>query len=86
MVTRIGLDGLVSYASPSSVRNVGWRPDQLVGRSALAGTDPRDLPAARETVERLKRGEIEKVLTRHRTRHCAKGDIWIESTLRVTRG
>jgi PAS domain-containing protein len=37
MVTRIGLDDLVSYASPSSVRIVGWRPDQLVGTSAPGG-------------------------------------------------
>jgi diguanylate cyclase (GGDEF)-like protein/PAS domain S-box-containing protein len=85
MVTRIGLDDLVSYASPSSVRIVGWRPDQLVGRSALAGINPLDLPAARETVERLKRGEIEEARTTHRTRHREKGEIWIESTLRVTR-
>ena len=85
MVTRIGIDDLVSYASPSSVRIVGWRPDQLVGRSAVAGINPLDLPATRETVERLKRGEIEEARTTHRTRHREKGDIWIESTLRVTR-
>jgi diguanylate cyclase (GGDEF)-like protein/PAS domain S-box-containing protein len=85
MVTRIGLDDLVSYASPSSVRIVGWRPDQLIGQSALAGINPLDLPATREIVERLKRGEIEEARTTHRTRHREKGDIWIESTLRVTR-
>jgi diguanylate cyclase (GGDEF)-like protein/PAS domain S-box-containing protein len=85
MVTRIGLDDLVSYASPSSVRIVGWRPDQLVGTSALAGINPLNLPATREIVERLKRGEIEEARTTHRTRHREKGDIWIESTLRVTR-
>jgi PAS domain S-box-containing protein len=85
MVTRIGLDDLVSYASPSSVRIVGWRPDQLVGTSAPGGINPLDLPATREIVERLKRGEIEEARTTRRTRHREKGDIWIESTLRVTR-
>jgi PAS domain S-box-containing protein len=85
MVTRIGLDDLVSYASPSSVPIVGWRPDQLVGTSAPGGINPLDLPATREIVERLKRGEMEEARTTHRTRHREKGDIWIESTLRVTR-
>jgi diguanylate cyclase (GGDEF)-like protein len=33
----------------------------------------------------MKRGEIEEARTTHRTRHREKGEIWIESTLRVTR-
>jgi diguanylate cyclase (GGDEF)-like protein/PAS domain S-box-containing protein len=85
LVTRIGLDDRISYASPSSIRIVGLRPDQLVGRSALAGVNPLDLPTMRQTVERLKRGEIEEGRTTSRTRHPEKGEIWLESTLRVTR-
>jgi diguanylate cyclase (GGDEF)-like protein/PAS domain S-box-containing protein len=85
MVTRIGLDDIVRYASPSAVRVVGWHPKQLVGRSALGGINPADLPAVLETVARLKRGEIEEGRTLQRTRHPDKGEIWIESTLRVTR-
>jgi predicted signal transduction protein with EAL and GGDEF domain len=57
----------------------------LSERPPLAGINPLDLPATREIVERLKRGEIEEPRTTHRTRHREKGDIWIESTLRVTR-
>jgi len=85
LVTRIGLDDRISYASPSSIRIVGLRPDQLVGQSALAGVNPLDLPTVRQTVERLKRGEIEEGRTTGRTRHPEKGEIWLESTLRVTR-
>jgi PAS domain S-box-containing protein len=85
LVTRIGLDDRISYASPSSIRIVGLRPDELVGQSALVGVNPLDLPAAREVVERLKRGEIEEGRTTCRTRHPQKGEIWLESTLRVTR-
>ena len=85
MVTRIGLDDVVSYASPSSQRVVGWHPKQLVGRSALAGINPDDLPAVQDTIARLKRGEIEEARTIQRTRHRDKGEIWIESTLRMTR-
>ena len=85
LVTRIGLDDRISYASPSSIRIVGLRPHQLVGRSALAGINPIDLPAVRQTVERLKSGEIEEGRTTSRTLPPEKGEIWLESTLRVTR-
>jgi len=85
MVTRIGLDDIVSYASPSSVRVVGWHPNQVVGHSALSRINPADLPAAQEVIDRLKRGEIEEARCTRRTMHRDKGEIWIESTLRVTR-
>ncbi len=38
MVTRIGLDERIYYASPSSVRIVGWRSNHLVGTPALAAS------------------------------------------------
>jgi diguanylate cyclase (GGDEF)-like protein/PAS domain S-box-containing protein len=85
MVTRIGLDERVYYASPSSVRIVGWRPDQLVGTPALAGVNPEDLPGVLETVAALKRGEAEEARISYRTRHREKSEIWVETTLRITR-
>jgi diguanylate cyclase (GGDEF)-like protein/PAS domain S-box-containing protein len=85
MVTRIGLDEKVHYASPSSVRIVGWRPDQLVGAPALAGVNPLDLPDVEEKVAALKHGGVEETRVAYRTRHREKSEIWVESTLRVTR-
>jgi diguanylate cyclase (GGDEF)-like protein/PAS domain S-box-containing protein len=85
MVTRIGLDEKIHYASPSSDRIVGWRPDQLVGTPALAGVKPEDLPRVAATVAALKRGEAEEARITYRTRHREKDEIWLESTLRVTR-
>jgi diguanylate cyclase (GGDEF)-like protein/PAS domain S-box-containing protein len=85
MVTRIGLDERISYASPSSARIVGWQPDQLVGTPALAGVNPEDLPRVGQVVAALKRGEVEETRVTYRTRHREKSEIWVESTLRVTR-
>jgi diguanylate cyclase (GGDEF)-like protein/PAS domain S-box-containing protein len=85
MVTRIGVDELVDYVSPSSIRIVGWRPDQLVGTPALAGVNPLDLPRFEEIVAALKRGKIEEARVAYRTRHREKSEIWLESTLRLTR-
>jgi diguanylate cyclase (GGDEF)-like protein/PAS domain S-box-containing protein len=85
MVTRIGLDEQVQYASPSSVRIVGWPPDRLVGTPALAGVNPEDLPRVEKLVAALKRGETEEARVTYRTRHREKSEIWVESTLRITR-
>jgi diguanylate cyclase (GGDEF)-like protein/PAS domain S-box-containing protein len=85
MVTRIGLDERIYYASPSSTRIVGWRSEQLVGTPALAGVNPEDLPRVAELVAALKRGEAEEARITYRTRHREKVEIWLESNMRVTR-
>jgi diguanylate cyclase (GGDEF)-like protein/PAS domain S-box-containing protein len=85
MVTRIGMDDRVQYASPSSVRVLGFQPDQLVDRPAFAGVNEEDLPGVEETVAALKRGEVEEARVTYRARHLEKSEIWVESTLRVTR-
>jgi diguanylate cyclase (GGDEF)-like protein/PAS domain S-box-containing protein len=85
MVTRIGLDGIIQYASPSSVRIVGWRPDQLVGTPALAGVNSEDLPDVEKLVAALRRGKMEEARITYRTRHREKIEIWLESNLRITR-
>jgi diguanylate cyclase (GGDEF)-like protein/PAS domain S-box-containing protein len=86
MVTRIRLDDeVMSYVSPSSVRILGWRHDQLIGTPALAGVNPEDLPRIAEVVEALRRGDVEEARLSYRTRHKEKSEIWLESSLRVTR-
>jgi diguanylate cyclase (GGDEF)-like protein/PAS domain S-box-containing protein len=85
MVTRIGFDGQLIYVSPSSARVVGWSPDQLTGTPALAGVNADDLPAIDETVGALRRGDITDARVVYRTRHRDVQEVWIESTMRVTR-
>jgi diguanylate cyclase (GGDEF)-like protein/PAS domain S-box-containing protein len=85
MVTRIGLDEQLLYVSPSSARVVGWRPDQLTGTPALAGVNAKDLPEVNDIVAALKRGEMAEARTVYRSRHREAREIWIESTMRVTR-
>ncbi|WP_407117326.1 diguanylate cyclase [Bradyrhizobium sp. LMG 9283] len=85
MVTRIGLDERLRYVSPSSVRIVGWRPDQLIGTPALAGINPEDLPEVQAIVDTMKRGEKEEARLTYRNSHRENGEIWLESTMRVTR-
>lgn len=85
MVTRIGMDECNHYVSPSSIRVVGWRPEQLMGKPALAGVNAEDLPRVKAMVAALKRGDAEDARIVYRTRHREKAEIWIESTMRVTK-
>jgi diguanylate cyclase (GGDEF)-like protein/PAS domain S-box-containing protein len=85
MVTRIGMDECNHYVSPSSIRVVGWRPEQLMGKPALAGVNAEDLPRVKAIVAALKRGDEEDARIVYRTRHREKAEIWIESTMRVTK-
>jgi len=85
MVTRIGMDERIHYISPSSAGVVGWRPEQLMGTCALAGVNAEDLPRVEQMVAALKRGEAEDARIVYRSRHREKKEIWIESTMRVTK-
>jgi diguanylate cyclase (GGDEF)-like protein/PAS domain S-box-containing protein len=85
MVTRIGLDERLRYVSPSSLRVVGWRANQLIGTPALAGVHADDLPQVEALVDAMKRGEKDEVRVTYRNSHRQKGEVWLESTMRVTR-
>jgi diguanylate cyclase (GGDEF)-like protein/PAS domain S-box-containing protein len=85
MVTRIGMDERLHYVSPSSARVVGWLPEQLMKTPALAGVHPEDLPRVEAMVAALKRGEMQDARIVYRSRHRQKKEIWIESTMRVTK-
>ncbi|WP_038972587.1 sensor domain-containing diguanylate cyclase [Bradyrhizobium genomosp. III] len=85
MVTRIGLDERLRYVSPSSARVVGWRANQLIGTPALAGINPEDLPEVQAIVDAMKRGEREEARLIYRNSHRQNGEVWLESTMRVTR-
>lgn len=85
MVTRIGFDGRLIYVSPSSALVVGWTPEQLTGEPALAGVNAADLANVNATVAALKSGNAAEARIAYRTRHREAKEIWIESTMRVTR-
>ncbi|QOZ47296.1 diguanylate cyclase [Bradyrhizobium sp. CCBAU 53340] len=85
MVTRIGLDERLRYVSPSSNRVVGWRPNQLIGTDALAGIHPEDRPHVQAIVDAMKRGDMDEARLTYRNVHRQKSEVWLESTMRVTR-
>ena len=85
MVTRIGLDERLRYVSPSSISVVGWRANHLVGTPALAGINPEDRPHVQAAIEMMKRGDTEEARVTYRNAHRTSTEVWLESTMRVTR-
>jgi len=85
MVTRIGLDERLRYVSPSSNRVVGWRANQLIGTEALAGIHPEDRPHVQAIIDAMRRGDTEEARVTYRNVHRQKSEVWLESTMRVTR-
>lgn len=85
MVMRISADERILYVSPSCARIVGWSAEQLQGTPALAGVNKEDLPRVQASVTALRSGQAEEARIIYRSRHCDKGEVWLESGLRVTR-
>jgi diguanylate cyclase (GGDEF)-like protein/PAS domain S-box-containing protein len=85
MVTRIDFDGRLTYVSPSSLRILGWSPEELIGGQALAGLSNDDRTAVERVVAEMRRGDRQEALIAYRTRHRTTGMVWLESALSVTR-
>ena len=85
IVMRIGLDERILYISPSCERILGWKADHFEGVSALAGVNRDDLPRVEQTVAALKRGDIQETKLIYRARRREENEIWLETSLRVTR-
>lgn len=85
MVTRIGLDEMLKYVSPSAATVVGWEAKQLEGTPALAGVHADDIGRVRALVSQLRNGLQCEGRVVYRTRHRVHGEVWVESSLRVTR-
>lgn len=84
LVTPVDLDGRLLYVSPSSSTVLGWQAEQLVGSPSLVGVHPDDLPMVMDVVAQMKDGSLKEARILYRTRHRAEGQIWLESSLRVT--
>lgn len=83
MISRIGSDGIRRYVSPAALRILGRSPEQLVGRSALEGIHPEDLPAVSTAIARLRACEAEDAVLTYRTWRADGIEIWLEATVKV---
>lgn len=76
---------IIRYASPSHARLLGYPPEALIGRRALAGVHPQDVGLV---LAALKRAQTDPAGLRvtYRYRHRAGHYVWLESTGQIVRG
>lgn len=75
------LDGVYTYCSPSVHEQLGWLPEQLVGRSAFDFIHPDDVPAVRADLLELTSSPSSPALSR--MRFMSSGGDWRTVQVRV---
>lgn len=85
IITVIGSDGSLRYASPAVERLLGWRPDELEGRPALDMVHPDDESHVRHQVARAVATRDEIVMGKFRFRHRDGAWRMLEGTGRIER-
>ena len=83
VIMRIGRDARAYYVSPSSLRLLGWAPEEIIGKGADDFVFLEDLPAVIEAGRRTLAGESNVSPTTYRMR-CKDGSlVWVESKSRL---
>ncbi len=82
LIVRLGMDGLRRYASPAAERLLGYRPDQLVGKSPFEAIHPNDRDRVRRCLEALT-PDGGGVVFRYRMRHREGHYLWLEGAFRL---
>jgi len=84
VICRISAARVISYVSPSSFSVLGWRPEELIGKTGSAYVIPEDLPRLMEIAER-NRTEGENTPATVRARRKDGTQIWLEINPREVR-
>ncbi|MFK5600640.1 PAS domain-containing protein [Methylobacterium sp. HMF5984] len=71
----VDADGVFRAVSPSATRLLGWAPEEMVGRSLFAFTDPEGHAASRAALRQAAHESLP--LHRNRYRHKDGGHRWI---------
>lgn len=82
--TRHDLDGTITYASPSTFREFGYAPEDLVGQRLVDIVHPEDKPAIEAAIARVGY-ELDSITIDYRFQHKDGHYIWFESTVQLVR-
>ncbi len=83
VIARIDLEGLHQYVSPACLRVLGYRPDELVGRSRGEIVHPDDLSSVRAAKARLLADPTSSEVIISRVRHKEGHWVWLESSAKA---
>jgi len=74
-------DGVLRYVSPSIASMLGFRPEELLGRTAPEQLHPDDLPELQGAFNRARSASGSPVLTQTRARHRDGSWRWLELSI-----
>jgi len=83
LVAMIGLDGRLSYASPSFRRTLGWEPDEVVGMRQAELFHPEDIKEAAASLSELPDGG--HLVREYRLRRKDGSYVWLEAVTQLLR-
>jgi PAS domain S-box-containing protein len=84
VVTRIRMDGSSSYISPAIEALIGYKPQEMAGRSAQAFVWPGDRHLVLGAFARMAQGDSEFTL-QHRAQHRDGHAVWVETRFQLIR-
>jgi len=79
----VGSDLVMSYASPSCERMLGWTPEEMVGKGPDAFVHPDDQPVVAAAHRKLVEHGVDRSPTVVRMRMKSGGYAWVEVNARV---
>ena len=85
LITKLRLDGGITYASPVAHSVLGFAPDQLTGHSLLEFVHPEDYEVVRVAMGVAAQDKSPPTVV-YRARHLDQRYIWFETTLRLMKG
>ena len=62
MLAVLGWDGLFQRVNPAWEKVLGWRPEEMIGKSAISFTHPDDRAIGRQTLDMLSAGNLPPLL------------------------
>ena len=79
MISQHDLEGLYLYVSPACTPLLGYRPEEIMGRSAYDFFHPDDLPSVEKCHQKLREAPCTCTMS-YRIRHKNGDDVWVETT------
>ena len=84
-IERVALDGRMLDVNAKFCAIVGYTRGELLTRTYRDITDPEDLPAEEELIDRLLAGELSSYAMEKRYRHKDGGTVWVRVTSSLAR-
>lgn len=85
IICRVGLDLVMHYASPSTFRVLGWKPEEMIGKAAKDFILPEDMPVLAAAIVRIFSPGVQTETATVRMRKKDGSLAWMEMNARLVR-